>query len=570
MVDMNEQQAGLSMFSFKLVYKIMLIAGFVVVVCTAILNYAFLQRLAEPRMNQVKELADTTSIVVSELALASFYNRSQERISNALSKTIGDLNNQGGGFLQISVILYPSGIYYASTNQEFVNRKVGLSLLKKLELNESDNMTVEKLNYEFDGRKVQVLHFLRNIIIEQNDEKKKIAVTQILFDYGKILNTTRQMLFTVAAIFFFSILLFVWIMYLPLSRLHKRMIKGFVQISNKNFDYKLRTRDQGEIGVLFDTFNKMTNQLKNYFQERQQSKMNSVINSIEDTGSGSKELALRKADITCLCARIPNVHGMVEDKAPEDVAESIAKFVDPLEIVVQEYGGQVIKILGDKVYVLFEGINSIDNSIRTALKVNQKWQVLNHERKVLGRKRLDFGLGLHSAEGVAGTIGHHSVSYTVVGKAASVAEYLCASAKSEEILVSASLMDKASGSFPHRVLGEIEPVDLGETEQVLVVTNLQYSDDVVLKREAQAQLGIESSDGDVGKISNDLAGLTGTANIHDSSIPDMLEETLSNAPLDSVTPPPIVDKRRLKAKESGSNKKPGSDKKQSLWDEFEK
>ena len=165
---MTSQENGLSPLSVKWVYKVMLIAGLIVVGITAFLNYFFIHELAESRIRQVKEIADTTSAVVSELALVSFYDNNQDRMIKALHDSVSHLHANGGGFLQISVILYPSGVYYASSNRDFVNKRVGQSLFSKIKDNNAVQTTVEKLNYEFDNRSVPVLHFLRNIFIERN------------------------------------------------------------------------------------------------------------------------------------------------------------------------------------------------------------------------------------------------------------------------------------------------------------------------------------------------------------------------------------------------------------------
>ncbi len=572
MTGIKEKDSGVSLLSFKLVYKIMLIAVFTVVCLTALINYLFIQKLAEPRINQVKELAKTTSVIVSDIALTSFYDKNQDRINRTLNDSMEEISDEvDGGFLQISVILYPSGQYYASTNKEFVNKKVGLSLLKKLEENEGRKTVVEKLNYEFENRTIPVLHFLRNIIVFRNGEEKRIAVVQILFDYGKILAKTRQSLMVGAGILMICLLVFIWLAYLPITSIYRNLVYAFGQISNKNFDFKLRTKDQGEIGLLYDTFNKMINHLDDYHREKRKTKMDSVISSMDEAADGSRDSVLRKTEITCLCARIPDIQEGIEEKTPDDVADFVFHFIDPLESVLKEFGGQIIKVLGDKAYVLFEGINSIDNSIRTALKVNQKWLAINHERKVLNRKQLDFGIGIHSAEGLAGTIGHHSVNYTILGKAASIAEYLCSCAHSEAILVSSSLMDKANGSFPHQVVSELKPVNLGDTEQVLLVTNMHYAEDSLPQGK-----GLNTADqgttgtGTYEQFPDNMTGMAGTTNL-DSSIPDMLEETLSNAPLDTVAGsgdkaviPPVEQNRPLNEEDEN-----GKEKKSSLWDEFD-
>ncbi|MBU2514772.1 hypothetical protein KJ966_25900 [bacterium] len=571
---MNSKEKKINFFSFKLVHKVMLIAGLLVACATAILNYLFIQNLAEPRIQQVNELADTTSIIVSELALSSFYERNQDRMLSALSHAVENVGDDEGGFLQISVILYPSGIYYASTNSDFVNKKVGQSLLKKIEENEDRSIVVEKLNYEFNDRTVPVLHFLRNISVMQQGEETRVAVTQILFDYGKILSKTRRTLFIVSGVFLICVFGFVWILYLPVTRINRLIINGFGEIGKNNFDVKLRTIDFGETGTLFAAFNKMTEHLNDFFQEKSKSKMNSVMSSIDNASGTPKEFVLRKSEVTCLCARIPLVQHTIEKKSLEEIEESINEFAEPFEAVVKEFGGQVIKLLGNKIFVIFEGINSIDNSIRTALKINQKWQMINHERKVLGREKLDFGIGLHATESVAGIVSQSSMSYTVIGKAASVADYLCSCAKPEEILASSSLMDKASGSFQHQVLSELVANELEESEQVLIITNLRYSDDDLTRRIFRANdsnsMGSHGSNSQlVDNIGYDkhVYTVTGSAS-HEASIPDMLEETLSSAPLESITPKKDSSPDYNELNEESSNAE--KDKKTSLWDEIEK
>lgn len=576
MLEKKSKQGAISIFTFKMVYKVILLAGFAVVCITAFLNYFFIQELSEPRINQVKEIANTTSVIVSELALSSFYDQDPESLTKALKGSMKEAGREDGGFLQISIILFPAGVYYSSTYSDFINKRVGQSLYKKIEANLSTETVVEKLNYEMDNRTIPVLQFLRNISIVQGGEEKVIAVTQILFDYGKIISRTRQTLLTIAGVFLLFIIALAWIMYLPITRVHKKLIEGFRQISKRNFDYTFSTRGHGEIGLLFANFNEMAAHLKAYFKERQKTKIDSVINDLEGTAIHPKESVLRKSKITCLCARIPAIQNKIDEKSVESIAESIHRFISPFDKVVHEFGGQFIKVLGDKVYVLFEGINSVDNAIRTALKINQVWQAENHENKVLNRKKLDFGIGIHCSEGIAGTLSHEGATstYTIIGKAASIADYLCLCAKSEEILVSSSLMDKTSGSYQHQVIDDLKPEEFSENEQILVITNLQLSDDAVIGGRRSEHAGVQgfwgtgdSAAGPSGNqgapfMSRDFAKMTGAS--FDSSIPGMLEETLNISPLD-----PVASNEKIEKKEDEDPDNKRGNKKQSLWDEFD-
>lgn len=557
MIDSEISHSQGQSFNLRLFLKVMLIVGFIIVSTVAILNFFFLHKIANSSVRQIKGIANTTSIVVSELAIRSFYSRNQEMVSKVLDRAIYESGELETGLLKISVILLPSGIYYASTTKDFNNKKVGKSLLKKLEANTSSAMVSEVLNYEVNKRSIPVIQFLRNIVIDDNGKAKKVAITQILFDYNRVLNKTRQYLFMVGFIVLICSLLLVWLLFLPLSRANKKLIDAFNQISRHNFAFTLKGGN-GEIGMMFNAFNQMAASLKKGFQDK-------IIENSKQVGENilfvPKEQSIRKTEITCLCARIPRIQQRIAVDSPEQINAYLSEFVAPLEIAVQEYGGQIVKVLGNKVFAFFEGINSIDNSIRTALKINQQWQVINRERKVLNRELADFGIGLHSTEGVAGIFSGIQNSYTIIGRASSVAEYLCSCAKKEEILVTSAMMDKTSGSFQHQVSTTLTIYNSPAAKDVLTITPLPFDDPSMgsgtnISKQDDNEAGVQSS-------SNDL--YTGKVNLSkqsfDSSITEMLEETLISAPLKPVT----GDESNGEDPFPIDNNAGGS----SLWDEFD-
>ncbi|MCP4750910.1 MAG: hypothetical protein GY866_08460 [Proteobacteria bacterium] len=575
----NSNTPGLN---FRLALKMMFVVGFIIVIVIAVLNYFFLHKLAESKIDQIKEMANTTSIVVSELALSSFYDRDQARMKKAMDNVFRESTNQAAGLLQVSVILFPSGIYYASTTKEFQNKKVGQSLLRKIELNTRSGTVSEMLNYEVDSRTIPVLQFLRNVVVAQKGEEKRIATIQILFDYGKILNKTREYLLIVGGIILLSAFIMIWIVYLPIMGAHKKLIEAFNQISRHNFNFTLQTGGNDDFGVLFNAFNRMVVHLQQYFGNKLAARSDSLGGGdSSEISSLLTEQSARKAEITCLCARIPEIQECIESDSPDSVADLILKFSDPFEKTVQECGGQVVKILGDKIYALFEGMNSIDNSIRTAVKVNQEWKVANHESKVLNRKLKNYGIGLHSAEGIAGTFGRTALNYTFIGRSAIVAEYLCSCAKREEILVSSSMMDKANVSYQLRTVSDPTPYNLPQAEEVFLITDVDVDKGSLLRNDASGASDLGALEADRSGQSDNLSA-SSSAVIHakpartrrpsvDSSITDMLEETLENAPLESIGTEELSGGPFDKTTENGRKGKKGEEssrKQQSLWEEF--
>lgn len=566
MLNKNLQETTMPTYSFRLMSKALLVVGFIIVCCIALINFFFLDKIAAKNIRQIQEMAETTSVIVSDLALSSFYSRDKTQIMDALDEVIQGDRIHESGLLQISVILFPSGIYYASTNKEFQNKKAGQTLLKKIELNEGKQTVSELLNYEVNNRSITVLQFLRNIVVSKDNNQKRIAAVQVLFDFNRIYKKSRETLFIVGGLILLLCFALISFLYLPISNTYKRLHEAMEEVTRSNFGFSLLSGTRDETGILYSAFNRMNRHLQVYFKKNQESHME-ALQADDGIKTGPAENLLRKTDITCLCAKIPNLQEAIENSSSSAVDEYITEFIEPFEKTLQEYGGQIVKILGDKVYTLFEGINSMDNSVRMALKVNQGWRIANHERRVLNRKLKNYGIGLHSAEGIAGSLTGMSGSYTFIGEAASVAERLCSLSQVEEILISPSMMDKTSGAYQHQVVKPPASDDPSSIEDIISITPLPTDNTPVGQ-----SLGSDAS------TRNADDGLAGSQSItgqpkssFESSITDMLEETLITSPLDPLKNEKLTDQSKGKGShfDTGQVGEKTKDASRSLWEKFD-
>lgn len=554
MLNRNLQESTMPTYNFRLMSKALLVVGFVIVSCVALLNFFFLDKIAASNVRQIKEMAETTSVIVSDLALSSFYSRDKTQIINALETVAKEDVSHESGLLQISVILFPSGVYYASTNKEFQNKKVGQTLLKKIELNGEKQTVAELLNYEVNNRSMTVLQFLRNIVVSQDGEEKRVATIQVLYDFNKILKKSRETLFIMGGLILLLCSVLICVLYLPISKAYRKLYEGMEEVTDNNFSFSLLSKTSDETGILFSTFNRMNRHLREYFKKDQDSQIEALQEG-DEKKIASPEHLVRKTEITCLCARIPGLQKVIEESASSAVDEYITEFIDPFEKIAQEYGGQIIKILGEKVYTLFEGINSMDNSVRMALKVTHNWQIANHERKVLGRELKNYGIGLHATESVAGSLSRMSGSYTLIGEAASVAERLCSLAQIEEILISASMMDKTSGAYQHQVIKPMSAEDLKMNEDVISITPLPTDG-----THTKMPLNGGPSDGSV---------IDRPKTSFESSITDMLEETLITSPLEPLKNENVSHPNAENGySDSGITGETFGDPSNSLWEKF--
>ena len=508
---------------YHLLVKLILIVTIVFVGGIAVLDFFFIDQLAKFKLDQLYETGETTSIVTSELALSSMYSRKQQYISQPLSQLFEKSSIQNDFLLQISVILFPSGIYYASTNENFKNRNIHPSLLQKLNQHKGKTTHIEKINYKIENKTITVLQFLRNIIVNNDKEEIHVATTQVLYNYRLIIDKTRQTLFMFGGITLVGVVLILAAIYFPISRDHLKLIEALKQVKKKNFDYKLAIKSKDEIGTLFTEYNDMVESVRYMLLQRSNGKLNGQNGDHSDLPSEMPDLTLRKTELTCLCTRIPKIQQHIQVDDSGSIASFVKKHLEPIDNASQSHGGQIVKIIGDKVFVLFEGINSIDNAIRAALKCNQKWKTINHERKVLGKEFLEYGIGLHSEIGLVGGLATSLENFTIIGEAASIAEYLCTCSSREEVLISSSMMEKTNGSYQHQGIENLNRALLLD-EEVFILTG-----GVIPESELTDQNGEGVS----------LAGMNGDfENTHersyDASIPDILEETLSTSPLELV------------------------------------
>lgn len=500
-------------YSFKLALKASLIASCVVLSIIAILNFLFLPYLAEERINHAKVIGETTSILIAELTKDKIDENNQELLNGILTKILRRAQEKEKELLQLSIILYPSGTYHASSTKQYLNRRIHSSLLKKIRNNKTSEITSETLKYKINDRTFTALQFLKNIYSRRGEGTSRVAVVQVLFDYDRIINDVRQKLLIGG----FSILLLViatiLILLLPFSAVQRDLLEALNQLGDKNFAFRLPASSNDEIGLLYRAVNFLSHKLKREYDAKQSPQ---ALPKKEDlTQYQMDNISIRKLDVTCLCARVPDLMQQVADESAVIVSESVNDFLAPLNHVVRNDSGRIAKIIGDKVYVIFEGVNGVDNAIHSALKIHQAWQEVNHERKVLGRPLLNFGIGLHCSKSVIGAFKDAEVNYAILGESMNQAAFLCSSARQGTVLISATTVKLANGPYDYSIHTPL--VYPGTSREIDVFLLKTIERDQQSSKEAyEASL--------LGAVQKPMEG----------TIPDMLDETFSNEPLEMI------------------------------------
>ncbi|PCI24684.1 MAG: hypothetical protein COB67_11440 [SAR324 cluster bacterium] len=543
-------------YNLKLALKATLIVSFFVVSTLVLINQFFLERFADIKIKQVQVIGKATARLVTGLALEDIRRGSPD----SLKKTLEDINQEiiksNHGLLQISVILRSNGTYYSSTNQAFHGKKVHPSLYKKIQKNKQWSTVVQKLQYKQKQQIVPVLQFLQNIPDPQNLKGPPVATTHILFDYSQVLNSTRWELLIIGALILLVALVAIWWLLIPVSLFHRALAQGLLQIGQNKSSVHLPERFSNDFGPLYRVFHHLNHTLKAQSSRK-------ALNAVAELGDNKQpaltaDTARRKIHATCLCARIPGIYGKIKSSVPDEVFRFVDEYLASFHKTIQEHGGQLVRVQGDKIFCLFEGVNAVDNAIRASLKSNHIWRDINHERMVLNQSILEFGIGLHTAPAVLGTFKKVLGEYSILGEAPDTAAYLCSNAGTEEILISLPMIEQAKGSFSSQPLISFNSKSIAEKLEIFVLQNLPRG------REAN-------------QIPEEGKALAGTDNVEPASIPNMLEETYEFSPLEAVDDqfevfieelPPLKEFPPSISGELEEEKPKVEQEESSMWDQF--
>jgi adenylate cyclase len=177
--------------------------------------------------------------------------------------------------------------------------------------------------------------------------------------------------------------------------------------------------------------------------------------------------------ITVLFADIRGFTAYSENEKPEKVVHLLNRYFSAMSELIFAYGGTLDKYTGDGLMALFGAPTATPedakNAVKTAVAMQKRIEILNHELEADGFERVQVGIGLHTGEAIIGYIGSEQRSeYTAIGDTVNLASRLESSALGGQILISEATA-RASGNIfeminhePLQVRNRTQPVDLYE------------------------------------------------------------------------------------------------------------
>ena len=232
-----------------------------------------------------------------------------------------------------------------------------------------------------------------------------------------------------------------------------RLITATDAIRSGDFEFRLRSSRQDELGILMNSFNEMADGLK----ERHQIKATFnryldpriALQLMDNLENPSLPMGYTQASV--LFVDIVSFTRLCEQAKPEQVAYLLNIYYDTFYRCVAAFGGIIDKFMGDGAMALF-GTPQPDrehsfNAICAASLFLELSQRFNQLVALKDLNTIEFRLGLHSGEVIAGSLGGKDrLQYTAVGDTVNIASRLCNYGEINRLTLSQVSVDHAQGN----------------------------------------------------------------------------------------------------------------------------
>ena len=326
---------------------------------------------------------------------------------------------------------------------------------------------------------------------------------EIVFEAVK--GITRQNLFLTAVVLFLTII-FIWFFSKTISIPARLLADGAVKIEEGDFTHSLKKRSSDELGLLTESFNKMSSALNIFGRFTNKDIAVRAMRGEIKPGGLPKHATVFFSDIRNFTEKSENFTKNFGDDAPDRIVQWLNDYFSHMIQCVEKTGGVVDKFVGDALMAHWgtastAGNASEDafNSIKTALLMREALMAINAQRAKNdpGNPVIRIGCGINTGMVIAGQIGSEErMEYTVIGDPVNLANRIEALNKpfGTDILISENTWKLTGDMFiteempPVTVKGKEEPV------RVFAVVNFLNAEGPKSLEQVRALLDINTPD----------------------------------------------------------------------------
>ena len=176
--------------------------------------------------------------------------------------------------------------------------------------------------------------------------------------------------------------------------------------------------------------------------------------------------------VTVLFSDIQGFTKIAEEMNPEVLIDELDKFFFHFDSVVEKYGIEKIKTIGDA-YMCAGGIPEKNRTnpvevILAALEMQQYMERLKASSEIAGMKYWDIRIGIHTGTVVAGVVGHKKLSYDIWGDTVNTASRMESSGMAGKINISGTTFEFVREFFDCEYRGKMPVKYKGELDMYFV------------------------------------------------------------------------------------------------------
>lgn len=191
-------------------------------------------------------------------------------------------------------------------------------------------------------------------------------------------------------------------------------------------------------------------------------------NTADEIMAKGKATKIKYNFVTVLFSDIQGFTKIAEEMNPEVLIDELDKFFFHFDSVVEKYGIEKIKTIGDA-YMCAGGIPEKNRTnpveiILAALEMQQYMTKLKSSTEIEGMKFWDIRIGIHTGTVVAGVVGQKKLSYDIWGDTVNTASRMESSGEAGKINISGTTYEfvkefficEHRGKMPVKYKGEID------------------------------------------------------------------------------------------------------------------
>ena len=216
----------------------------------------------------------------------------------------------------------------------------------------------------------------------------------------------------------------------------------------------VRARD--EIGDLAERFNRMIGELGERL-ELMKFVSRGTVSAIQSADQKGMHRGGERRRVSVIFTDIRGYTEFSERVAPEVVIEALNSYFDVQTEIVETYGGDVDKFVGDALVAVFEGEAMEERAVSCSVEITAAMARLLEEYP---EYNLHVGIGVASGEVVMGAMGAKArMDFTVLGSTVNLSARLCSKAAPGQVLIDQATRD-AAARLQGIVFETLEPIPL--------------------------------------------------------------------------------------------------------------